>query len=901
MTNGKTAITIALFLMATITVTLVALPSANAQTVRTISSQIYVTAQPIGAVNEPMFMVYWTQAIPPDIGEAEGTVQAPSGRQGWYDITLVITLPSGEEIEYDMPYSDPVGGGYMSYTPTETGNYSLRAIFPGTWKNTTTTHTWYPPAESREDPFTVREEPIAGWPEAPLPTQYWNRPISGPSHSWYVLAGNWLGRYANQYPLGASGGTTSPFGYGAAPESAHILWTRQHYPTGSIMDTRFNDEVYTLNHYQDVDFDGVDLIIDGVIHYTPQYTGHWGAGNPVTNYGWGGISLYTGEQLFLDEEAIKPEFGQIFLYNSPNQHGGFDYLWRTSGVELPDWVVRTPRYGPDENVTLTTRPGTETWEMIDAFTGNRVCYIANVSASGTMVYSKIGAVTIYNTVNLGTSSNPNYYLTIWNSSEPLSMYAGDISTYRWQWRPQYGGHSNYGYRWRENKDAFHDGDTAFSLNVSIPSLRGPINSRQNQTASIRVVREGEYVIVATTGINDPDGVAPCWVMAISLEPGKEGQKLWETSFTPPKAETQGAQFTAGMSLVDIVPEDEVIIFDNRVVQKYWVYDMKTGNQLWVSDPEPQLHYYSMSQIIYNSTLLTYGRAGGLLTCYDIRTGEIRWKYIAEGEGTESPYGNALITNCIFADGKVYIGSSEHSASTPLWRTPGLRCVNATNGEELWKILHWGGEIAVADGILVTFNWYDGQIYAFGKGPSATMVSASPKVSTHGTSVVVEGTVTDQTPTGRRNINNEVQFTLEDTPAISDTDMEAWMEYKFMGQAKPTDAKGVEVVLETLDPNGNFYEIGNTTTDASGMFSYAFTPEVPGMYTIVATFAGSGAYYGSSAETAINVEEAPQAAASPTPAPSYGQTADAYLLPATIGIIIAIIAVGLVLVLMLRKR
>ena len=86
-----------------------------------------------------------------------------------------------------------------------------------------------------------------------------------------------------------------------------------------------------------------------------------------------------------------------------------------------------------------------------------------------------------------------------------------------------------------------------------------------------------------------------------------------------------------------------------------------------------------------------------------------------------------------------------------------------------------------------------------------------------------------------------------------------------------------------------------------MYKLMFTPEVPGEYTIIATFEGSKAYYGSYAETAIGVEEAPQASPTPTPAPPYGQTADAYLLPATIGIIIAIVAVGLVLMLMLRKR
>jgi hypothetical protein len=530
--------------------------------------------------------------------------------------------------------------------------------------------------------------------------------------------------------------------------------------------------------------------------------------------------------------------------------------------------------------------------MIDAFTRNRVCYVANVSAGGRAVYGKDGSILRYNTVNYGTSESPNYYLQIWNSSAMPTMLAGDESTWVWQWRPQWGGHSNYGYRWRENVDAFHDGNTGFSLNVSIQNIQG---------ASIQVVREGEYVILANPGRNDDDGTENAWVIALSLEDGKEGQKLWENTFAPPYAKNWAAGFDAGMVLANICPEDEVILYNNRIDLKWFAYDMKSGTKLWESEPEDALHYYSMSGIVYEDKLLTYGRAGGVLRAYDLKTGDINWTYTAEGAGTESPYGNALISGAFVSDDKIYFGTSEHSASTPLWRTPGLRCLNATTGEELWKILWWGSDLAVADGILVGFNWYDGQVYGFGKGPSATTVSAPELNPMTGESVTLGGTVTDQTPTGRRNINNEVQFTLKGTPAIADEDMQAWMQYKFMEQGYPADAKGVEVILETLDPNGNFYEIGNTTTDINGNYGLNFTPEVPGEYQIFATFKGSKSYYPSTSSTYMTVAELPQATATPTPPAEGGLMADSLLLPATIGIIIAIVAVGLVLVLMLRKR
>jgi hypothetical protein len=105
-----------------------------------------------------------------------------------------------------------------------------------------------------------------------------------------------------------------------------------------------------------------------------------------------------------------------------------------------------------------------------------------------------------------------------------------------------------------------------------------------------------------------------------------------------------------------------------------------------------------------------------------------------------------------------------------------------------------------------------------------------------------------------------------------------------------------VVLTVLDPNTNYYEAGRATTDESGMFHCAFTPEVPGEYTIIATFEGSDGYWPSFAETAINVEEAPAATPEPTPVPQ--APVETYFTASTIAIIIAIAIVG---ILILRKR
>jgi hypothetical protein len=193
--------------------------------------------------------------------------------------------------------------------------------------------------------------------------------------------------------------------------------------------------------------------------------------------------------------------------------------------------------------------------------------------------------------------------------------------------------------------------------------------------------------------------------------------------------------------------------------------------------------------------------------------------------------------------------------------------------------------------------YDQRVYAIGKGPSATTVSIQNDVITHGKSVLVTGIVTDVSP-GTKDAGLTMRFPNGVT-AVADENISDWMLYVYKQFERPADAVGVEVVVTVLDPNNNVYEVGKTTSDADGFFKLAFTPEVPGEYTVIASFAGSKAYYGSHAKTAVNVEEAPVATPAPTPTPA--PMTDTYVMGFGIGIIIAIVAVGLILFLLFRKR
>jgi hypothetical protein len=162
--------------------------------------------------------------------------------------------------------------------------------------------------------------------------------------------------------------------------------------------------------------------------------------------------------------------------------------------------------------------------------------------------------------------------------------------------------------------------------------------------------------------------------------------------------------------------------------------------------------------------------------------------------------------------------------------------------------------AIADGYLVTLDSMDNQIYCFGKGPTATTVTIQDDVIGLGDSVLITGMVTDESA-GTKQQEQSVRFP-NGVPAIADEDMTVWMEHLYHYRPCPDDAQGVEVVITTLDPNGNTYELGRATTDLSGIFGIDVNPPVPGLYKIMVTFEGSDSYYGSWAETYIKVEEAP---------------------------------------------
>jgi hypothetical protein len=228
-------------------------------------------------------------------------------------------------------------------------------------------------------------------------------------------------------------------------------------------------------------------------------------------------------------------------------------------------------------------------------------------------------------------------------------------------------------------------------------------------------------------------------------------------------------------------------------------------------------------------------------------------------------------------------------------------LDAETGEVVWRIdgllylNEWGGTAAIADGIITALNSYDQQIYAIGKGPSKTTVEAPKAGIPQGSSVVICGSVTD-IAAGTASPEIAARFP-NGVAAVSDASMGDWMLYVYKQFPFPMNTMGVDVSLDVIDANGNFRNIGTATSDANGFYSMDWTPDIPGKYTVIATFAGSEAYYASYDEAAFVVDQAPDPTP-PPPDPTPLPPTETYIAGSTIAIIAA---VAVVAILLLRKK
>ena len=170
--------------------------------------------------------------------------------------TDVLTLNSfqGDSTSWSYYVPDQLGAWKVdcsqagAYFPA--GNYTVPLGISGLagaggvpLTETFTKSFYYAPSNAPQQTFTVQQDMIASWPPAPLPSEYWTRPIEFENREWSQVAGDypWTGPgqdFINGYTWPADTNQYSSAYYGftpyvTGPNSAHILWKRPS-PLGSI-------------------------------------------------------------------------------------------------------------------------------------------------------------------------------------------------------------------------------------------------------------------------------------------------------------------------------------------------------------------------------------------------------------------------------------------------------------------------------------------------------------------------------------------------------------------------------------------------------------------------------------------------------------------------------------------
>jgi outer membrane protein assembly factor BamB len=828
----KTLFAIALVLMLTISAFMAMVPMANAADVPTYAF-LNVAPDPVGS-GQSTVVAFWLDKVPPTAGVADWGDR-------WQNLTVSVTKPDGTSTTLGPFTSDPVGSSWTYFTPDQIGTYYLTFSFPGqrvTGPMLTggVIDNYYQPSTSAKVALTVQQEQIQPWPAAALPTGYWQRPINAQNREWAQISGNWLMTYYD-----STGNKFNP--YTTGPESAHIMWTKS-LAMGGLAGGAFGGEPY----YTGLSYENKFIppfILNGRLYYNTRLgSSSW--------MGFTCVDLRTGQELWYQNSTATDNtgfgggtltLGQVLKYESPNQYGTIPYLW-----------------------SLGTK-----FEMYDAYTGNHILTIDNVSYTfggfgpdfGTPTFGPNGELLLY------ILDGVNSWLALWNSTKAIPA-PGTYGTNSWQWRPLFG--------------SVLDWKLGLQWNVTTPPHIGPApQAIATNNAITPLLDYSSGILLAYTG-SFLLGTATSWTeIGYDLNTGAQ---VWSQERTFPSQPTP-------WGIMGVSGEGVYCEFTPNTMQWYG-YDIKTGNKLW-GPTEPYSRAFG-SYVNAPGASIAYGKlfAGdfdGMMHAYDLKTGTHLWDFSTPNMGFETAYGNTPIMSTSVADGKVYV-TTGHTHLKPLYRGSELHCLDADTGKEIWKVSNFGlnSPALIADGSLVVANGYDNSIYCFGKGTTATTVSTQNFAAQLGTPVIIQGTVTDQSPG-----QTAIGVPAAGTPAISDASMTAWMEYLYMQQEKPADATGVKVHVTAIDPNGNFQDIGTATSDALGNFAISWTPPVPGQYTVKAAFEGSAAYYSSEAGTSFAVSKA---ASSQTTADESAEPVGMYILAATA---IIVIAIAIVAVLIIRKK
>ncbi|HLN46490.1 MAG TPA: PQQ-binding-like beta-propeller repeat protein [Candidatus Sulfotelmatobacter sp.] len=792
---------------------------------------------PIG-LNQPMLVNLWIQ---PPIFQARYLTG--------YKVTF--TKPDGTT-DVIGPMSTYYGDAtaWFEYVVDQVGTWKIKFDFPGGYYprgNYTSKLTftlgqtlnaplgvYYKPSSDGPYEFTVQANPIASWPSSPLPTDYWTRPVSPENREWWPILG--------YYP------STGVVGGGA------------YWPA----DTNRYSSNYAFVPY---------VQAPNTAHVVWKRQGAMGGlvGGPSGQYsyqsGGGNPSLVFAGRCYQSITKVTKTLVNGTYYDQPTSvwqcydlRTGEVY-WEQTGVPAPTMVSMAVR--PVATIDFeSARQGGKTIELLYLGGGRLISYDPWV---GRINYNISTAP-----LTTGTFYADPYFLTVQN--------LGGTKGYRLiNWTIQ-----------RSYYDYISPSGNA-DMTYNFPPSVFVANNISWPFSSLGTVDYEAGIAVSTAGVT-PSSVGAAYsqqLMGVSLT---TGQLLWNVS-TDPTTGLEG--FFSGSTAVADHGKYAVRLNDGY----FHCWDLTTGKKLWKSElsswPWGIWGPYAISSAY---GLIIYPQYDGVVA-YNWTNGKIAWWYKHETPyAYETPYQDNMPfrAGVIIADGLIYTYNTEHTPSQPYNRGWKLHCIDATSGKGIWNITGPMAQGAVADGYLTASNTYDGYMYVFGKGKSATTVNAPSTAVAKNTKVLIQGTILDISPA------------QPNTPCVSKDSMSTQMEYLHMqhpvdGLDHNIQMTGVPVTLTALDSSGNATPIGTTTTNAYyGTFSYEWTTPNEDKYTIIASFAGDDSYSSSAASTTLSVGAALTSIdnGQQVTVPDYTMT----IVYGVIAIIIAvIISVATATILILRKK
>jgi len=916
--NKTAAITITLIFIFSLTASAANVPNAFAAT-PTVNyptiSFINVAPSPCG-VGQRVTVNFWLAIPIPDFEVA-------------VNMTVVVTNPSGTSTTLGQFSSDETGGTTTYFTPTTTGNYTFEFFYGGQYLTPAIAAsvgligTFYmEPSHSVKTTLSVTTTPATGIPLTPLPASWWQTPVNAENvQNWYTITGPWLGTYPAPFAYTGDYNETGNYNpYTTGPTTSHILWTEPWCIGGVAGGDAGGTELsnyWTTSQYQPK-WDPV--CIDGML-YATHYTTDTYYSNGIVAW-----NLYNGQLEFTINTTNPLICGWQPSWESVDQYGVVGPYLITAG-SVPG---------------ITNPPNSGEYNLYDAMTGTFVCSIVGGPSSlpgygfdtgalvtdpnGDLMGYYINYTTGYQLVQPGRTwaglTTVNQYdstptLVEWNMTDALEEAAlpfpGEID---WTIAPTFtfgpAGVSMGAYQYDEGVEyavpipTTFDGALIGTNNTSVPDDNGYNGLTYGNTFTGGI---GSNVIVATYG--DSTTLAPSvgetagWLIEAGFNQ-YTGALLWiynrtETPFT--RLSENFFTLAGDGNYVDL----------NQATDVVTAYNIQTGAERWTATltaggatPNPYDDYGIQDLINTQAGVIFFWGLGGDIWAVNETNGNVIWwtstTKLTGPSGIETPYGIWPLWvqfGGIACPGMLYL-SEGHEYSPPLFHGAQYLAINMTNGQLLWKILAFADTAAeVSYGILTLFNSYDGQVYAFGKGPSETTVAALNPATTVGSTMIIAGSVMDisagsQQEAVKANFPNGL-------PCVSDASMTQFMEAVYEQQPMPTNITGVPVTLSETDVTHNTYTIGTTTTSSAGTFGFDWTPPIPGNYTIVATFGGTASYYGSCAETYAYAGSAP-ATPAPTASPPTGlASTETVMLGVAAIIIVIVVCVAALAIIMLRKK